>query len=390
MPTARRSRSPRRRATSSAGTSRRRARRARGPSSRLRPRPSPARPRTARETSASATFRVSVRDTTAPVFSQVPVGPVVEADGPGGSRATYTPPIAVDLVNGPVLVSCTPAPGSIFPRGTTTVTCSAKDARGNTATASFPVKVVDTTKPALNVPQPQDVSSNGAQTLSRDDPQVQRFLHSAQARDSVDGSLPVKNDAPAVLPLGKTRITFTATDSSGNTATGQAELNVVTGAVSPTKQDTTPPKDVTRLKAKPGDRFVVLTWVKPTADFDHLRVSRAPGKNGAPMMVVYSGSGERAEGHEAHERRRVPLCRRRLRQGRELLTRHRRSRDSRAPAALCAGLRRGGVPGRPSYAGRASQARPLAPTRSGLPGSVVEERLSPGRRSSAPGRRRHS
>ena len=241
---------------------------------------------------ASATFRVSVRDTTAPVFSQVPVGPIVEADGPGGSRATYTPPIAVDLVSGPVLVSCSPATGSTFPRGTTTVTCSAKDARGNTATASFPVRVVDTTKPALNVPQPQDVSSNGAQTLSRDDPQVQRFLQAAQARDSVDGSLPVKNDAPAVLPLGKTRITFTATDSSGNTATGQAELNVVTGAVSPTKQDTTPPKDVTRLKAKPGDRFVVLTWVKPTADFDHLRVSRAPGKNGAPTTVVYSGSGK--------------------------------------------------------------------------------------------------
>ena len=241
--------------------------------------------------SASATFRVTVRDTTAPVFSQVPVGPVVEADGPGGSRVTYTPPIAVDLVSGPVLVSCTPAPGSIFPRGTTTVTCSAKDARGNTAAASFPVKVVDTTKPALNVPQPQDVSSNGAQTLSRDDPQVQTFLASAQARDVVDGNLPVKNDAPAVLPLGKTRITFTATDSSGNTATAQAELNVVTGAVSPTKQDTTPPKDVTRLKAKPGDRFVVLTWVKPTADFDHLRISRSPGKNGAPATVVYSGAG---------------------------------------------------------------------------------------------------
>ncbi len=240
---------------------------------------------------ASATFRVTVRDTTAPVFSQVPVGPVVEADGPGGSRVTYTPPIAVDLVNGPVLVSCTPAPGSIFPRGTTTVTCSAKDARGNTAAASFPVKVVDTTKPALNVPQPQDVSSNGAQTLSRDDPQVQTFLASAQARDVVDGNLPVKNDAPAVLPLGKTRITFTATDSSGNTATAQAELNVVTGVVSPTKQDTTPPKDVTRLKAKSGDRFVVLTWVKPTTDFDHLRISRSPGKNGAPATVVYSGAG---------------------------------------------------------------------------------------------------
>jgi HYR domain-containing protein len=242
-----------------------------------------------RANSASATFRVTVRDGKGPVFSQVPVGPVVEADGPGGSRVTYAPPVAVDAVNGPVLVACTPGPGSLFPLGTSTVTCVAKDNRGNSDSVSFPVRVVDTTKPALNVPSPQDVSSKGAQSLSRDDPQVVTFLRLAVARDLVDGNVAVTNDAPPELPLGRTRITFTARDTRGNTATGQSELNVVEGAVAPTRQDTTPPKDVTKLRAKPGDATVLLTWVPPKADFDHVRVSRSPGRNGAPATVLYTG-----------------------------------------------------------------------------------------------------
>src|SRR6185503_12292687 len=40
-----------------------------------------------------------------------------------------------------VTVVCTPASGSCFPVGTTTVTCTATDASGNTATCSFTVTV---------------------------------------------------------------------------------------------------------------------------------------------------------------------------------------------------------------------------------------------------------
>jgi hypothetical protein len=38
---------------------------------------------------------------------------------------------------------CSPASGSTFPVGTTTVTCTATDASGNTATCSFTVSVFD-------------------------------------------------------------------------------------------------------------------------------------------------------------------------------------------------------------------------------------------------------
>jgi len=54
----------------------------------------------------------------------------------------YTPPAAVDAVDGRVPVSCSPASGSLFAFGTTTVTCSAQDSSGNVATSTFPVIVI--------------------------------------------------------------------------------------------------------------------------------------------------------------------------------------------------------------------------------------------------------
>jgi hypothetical protein len=60
-------------------------------------------------------------------------------DGP--ATVNFTPPTAIDLVDGPVDVTCDYASGSVFPQGVTTVTCSATDAHDNTATNSFDVTV---------------------------------------------------------------------------------------------------------------------------------------------------------------------------------------------------------------------------------------------------------
>jgi Ca2+-binding RTX toxin-like protein len=49
---------------------------------------------------------------------------------------------AEDNVDDPVGVTCTPASGSTFPIGTTTVNCEATDAAGNRATASFTITVI--------------------------------------------------------------------------------------------------------------------------------------------------------------------------------------------------------------------------------------------------------
>jgi hypothetical protein len=50
-------------------------------------------------------------------------------------------PSAADDVDGIVPVECTPASGSIFPIGSTTVECTATDAAGNIGRASFTVTI---------------------------------------------------------------------------------------------------------------------------------------------------------------------------------------------------------------------------------------------------------
>ena len=96
--------------------------------------------------SSKGTFTVTVRDTTAPSFtSRVQDTTVQAATGRSGATVTYATPTAYDIVDGPVAVSCSPSSGSTFPLATTTVTCTARDSHGNTASsqdATFTVTVI--------------------------------------------------------------------------------------------------------------------------------------------------------------------------------------------------------------------------------------------------------
>lgn len=93
-------------------------------------------------TAIPSTFTVSVLpppDTQAPVIA-------AHADIYATTTATtlsveYALPTATDNVDASVAVSCAPASGSAFNAGTTTVTCTAQDAAGNSATSTFAVVV---------------------------------------------------------------------------------------------------------------------------------------------------------------------------------------------------------------------------------------------------------
>ncbi len=64
------------------------------------------------------------------------------------------------------------------------------------------------------------------------DPLVAAFLGAATAMDACDSSPEITHDAPAVLGLGETLVTFTATDDSGNSTSCTSSVTVA---------DTTPP-----------------------------------------------------------------------------------------------------------------------------------------------------
>ena len=234
-------------------------------------------------------FTVKVVDTTAPIVS-VPADLTREANGPGGALVTFTTS-ATDGVDGPltpVVILCTPASGSLFPLGKTTVTCNASDISGNSGHASFAVTVVDTTAPRLNVPTAITMTSQTS--LPASDSTIAAFLASANASDLVDGKVLVTNDAPASFPIGSTTITFTATDKSGNKTVASSSVTLtIVNVPPPVVTDAKPPTPVGKLTARGSNGTVTLTWVPPgDADFDHVVVEQSTA--GSPLASVYSGA----------------------------------------------------------------------------------------------------
>jgi HYR domain-containing protein len=99
---------------------------------------------------ATGSFRVTVVDTTPPTLdlpAAITTGPTSIAGAPVSYSVSAT-----DTVDGTDSVSCAPASGSMFGFNTTTVSCSATDAAGNTATGSFTVTVTGLTRSGFYQP----------------------------------------------------------------------------------------------------------------------------------------------------------------------------------------------------------------------------------------------
>ncbi len=80
-------------------------------------------------------------DTTPPSFASDPPDLDLATADPAGVSVDYTLPSATDDVDPAPTVACDPAPGALFPIGSTTVTCTATDGAGNEAVATFTVTV---------------------------------------------------------------------------------------------------------------------------------------------------------------------------------------------------------------------------------------------------------
>ena len=181
--------------------------------------------------SASSDPATVVVDRTAPV---VTAGDV-QAEATGAQTPVTYEVSASDNVDASVNAACTPVSGSLFNVGSTSVTCSATDAAGNTGSASFEVVVEDTTVPALNIPSAlsQEAESSAGAVVT----------FTVSASDLVDGSVSA-TCSPAsgsTFPLGVKAVTCKATDAAGNegvrsfdvtiTDTIAPEMNVPTSIV---------------------------------------------------------------------------------------------------------------------------------------------------------------
>ncbi len=81
----------------------------------------------------SCNFNITVQDTTPPNLAQ-PGNITIDATSPAGALVNYTLPTATDLVTTTPTVMCNLLPGSTFPIGTTTVSCTATDGANNSST----------------------------------------------------------------------------------------------------------------------------------------------------------------------------------------------------------------------------------------------------------------
>jgi hypothetical protein len=210
-------------------------------------------------------FTVTITDTFPPVLS-LPTSITVHATSVAGANVTWSAS-AIDALDGAVATVCTPASGSFFAVGVTTVTCRASDTRGNEAIGSFPVQVTafDTTAPVISVPDSIEAPAanpNGA---------VINF--NATATDNVDGSVPVVCTATSgsTFSIGMTTVSCMATDAVGNTST---ETFVVT------VEDVQPPT-VHGASATPN-----LIW-PPNHKWVPIRIQIIASDAGDPNVTAY-------------------------------------------------------------------------------------------------------
>jgi X-Pro dipeptidyl-peptidase len=167
--------------------------------------------------SASGSFPVTITDTTPPVL-HLPAPITAAATSPAGATVTFAAS-ATDTADAHPTLSCLPASGSTFALGRTSVHCTATDAVGNVGSSALEVTVADTTPPVLQLPSPPPVEATGAGTP---------VIYSVTVTDQVDSNLVAScNQASgSTFAVGRTTVRCTATDASGNAATGSFLVTV--------------------------------------------------------------------------------------------------------------------------------------------------------------------
>jgi subtilisin-like proprotein convertase family protein len=160
-------------------------------------------------------FTVTVNDTQPPTITCPPNQ--VRSNDPNqcGAVVNYPPPTASDNCPNVGTPMCSPASGSFFPVGTTTVTCTVSDASGNTAMCTFTVTVNDTQPPTITCP-----ANVVAVTPVAGASGVVVCFPPPTASDNCPGVTTMcVPPSGSTFAIGCTTVTCTATDASGNTKT---------------------------------------------------------------------------------------------------------------------------------------------------------------------------
>lgn len=175
------------------------------------------------ENVAIGTQIITVHDTILPEIT-APDDVVLEAASPSENIVDIGMATASDSVSDVTISNDGPSTYSV---GTTTVTWSAVDSSGNTASQTQTVTLIDTLSPVITAPADVTVEATSADGTIVD-------IGTATADDEI-GIETITSDSPELFLLGETLVTWTVTDEAGNTASATQLVTLV---------DTTPPQIV--------------------------------------------------------------------------------------------------------------------------------------------------
>src|SRR5262249_40869183 len=149
-------------------------------------------------------FTVTVVDTTPPTID--PHADVSATTGDAsGTNVTYAPPNAHDTVDGTFAATCSPASGSHFAVGDTTVHCNAPDAHNNHAT-----ETTFTAHVTLSVNHPPDITVPADITTEATGPSGAVVTYQASASDPDPGdtvaSFACTPASGSTFPVGPTTV----------------------------------------------------------------------------------------------------------------------------------------------------------------------------------------
>ncbi|MNC32382.1 Exoglucanase-2 precursor [compost metagenome] len=151
------------------------------------------------------------------------------------------------------------------------MTWTATDENGNVTTGVQKITVVDTTKPLLKAPADISVTATGTKTPVT--------LGQAEVSDIFGYTL--KNDAPADgFPVGKTAVTWTATDANGNVSTAVQYVTVT---------------QVFKVQSYNGSRSSVTNTISPRISFENTSSSTIQLSN-IKIRYYYTIDGEKPQG----------------------------------------------------------------------------------------------
>jgi len=166
-----------------------------------------------------AAFRVHVGSDVIPALV-IPAAVTAEAASLDGAFVKFEA-TATTAKGEPAEVRCEPAPGSLFPMGTTAVKCIAWGPGGESTTDFFEVNVIDTTPPLLSLPR----------DLTEQAPSAEGALvtYPATAKDAVDGETSVLcfPESGSLFTPGQTIVNCSSTDKLRNVANGNFVVNVL-------------------------------------------------------------------------------------------------------------------------------------------------------------------